>query len=189
LLGVTSLLLGLLTAVLAVAALLQVGPFDPTVNDYAQVMSPLLDDYDAWWDGSYGALVGELNSLCGPGSDGWRNQDVLLACNRYASQDCALLAAHCGADVEEMRQRVSELSVQAGQEGAKLRTSFDDVIPPADVALAHGRFLDCLQARVDDAELLGELARGELPAVPITAPVCQMFASAEDDVRRYMGGQ
>jgi hypothetical protein len=130
-----------------------------------------------------------LNSLCGPGSDGWRNRDVLLACSRYASLDCALLAAHCGDDVEEMRERVSELSAQAQREGKKLRAAFDDVLPPDDVALAHGRFLTCLQARVDDAGLLGELARGELPDAAVPVPVCQMFANAEDDVRRYMGSR
>ncbi len=189
LLGVAFLLLGLLTAAAAVAALRQVGPFNPTVHDYAQVMRPLLDDYDAWRDGSYGSLVGELNSLCGPGSDGWRNQDVLLVCSRYASLDCTLLAAHCGDDVEEMRERVSDLSVQAQQEGRKLQAVFDDVLPPDDVALAHRRFLTCLQARIDDAGQAGEMARGELLDGPISIPACQMFVNAEDDVRRYIGSR
>ena len=88
-----------------------------------------------------------------------------------------------------MRERVSELSTQAQQEGKKLQASFDDVAPPDDVALAHGRFLTCLQARVDDAGLLGEMARGALPDAAVPIPVCQMFANAEDDVRRYMGSQ
>jgi hypothetical protein len=180
-------ILGLLAATGAVMALLQTGPFDPTASDYADVMRPLLADYDAWWDGPYGALVNELNSLCGPGAQGWRNQDVLLTCSQHASVDCALLAAHCGADVEAMRERVGALSQQAQKAGGQLRAAFDDVVPPDDVALAHGRFLACLQEQVEGAGRAGDLARGDLPADPAPTPACQMFSEAEQNVRQYVG--
>ena len=180
-------ILGLLAAAGAVMALLQMGPFDPTANEYADVMRPLLDDYDAWWEGPYGALVNELNSLCGPGADGWRNQDVLLTCSQHAEVDCVLLAAHCGADVEAMRERVGALSQGAQKEGAQLRAAFANVAPPDDVALAHGRFLACLQEQVEGAGRAGDLARGDLPPGAPPVPACQMFSEAEENVRRYVG--
>jgi hypothetical protein len=181
------LVLGLLAAAGALMAFLQVGPFDPTTRNYAQAMRPLLEEYDAWWDGPYGALVGELSRLCGPGADGWRNQDVLLACSRYDALDCTLVAAHCGDDVEAMRERIGALSRQAQSAGAALQTALDEVAAPDDVALAHARFIACLQARVDDARRVGEMAQGRLPGGPISIPACQMFSTAEDEVQAYVG--
>jgi hypothetical protein len=181
------LVLGLLAAAGALMAFLQIGPFDPTTRNYADVMRPLLEDYDAWRDGPYGALVGELNRLCGPGADGWRNQDVLLACSRYDALDCALVAAHCGDDVEAMRERIGALSRQAQSAGATLRAALDEVVPPDDMALAHTRFIACLQARVDDAGRVGEMAQGQLPHDSIPIPACQMFSTAEEEVRGYVG--
>lgn len=189
-LGVTAfLLLGLLAVGVAGKALLRAAPFDPSRRNYANAMRPLLDDYDAWWDGPYGALTDELNSLCGPGADGWRNRDVLLNCSRYPSVDCALLAAHCGSDIDAMRERVEEVSREAGEAGQTLLAAFDAVSPPDGAALAHARFLACLQTRVADAKRIGKLARGESLTTLDHPPACQMFSAAEEEIRGYVGSQ
>jgi hypothetical protein len=182
------LVLGLLAAGVAVMAVLQRGPFSPTGSDYADAMRPLLADYEAWWYGPYGALVNELTSPCGPGADGWHNQDVLLVCSHYPAVDCALLAVHCGDDIDAMRELVDELSQETQQTGAALLVAFEAISPPDDVALAHARFLACLRARVADAGWTGVLARGESTAGPEHLPACQMFPNAEDEVRQYVGG-
>jgi len=183
----TLLALGLLAAGVAAVALLRLGPFDPTRRDYARAMQPLLAEYDSWWKGPQGALVDELNSLCGPGADGWRNLDVMTVCGAHPSLDCARLAAHCGADVEVMRARVDELSRKAQQAGRMLWEAFEAVSPPDEIALAHTRFLACLQAQIVDAGRAGRLARGEPLTVPDYASVCQIFSSAETEVLAYVG--
>jgi hypothetical protein len=179
---------GLLAVAVGLLLIFQVGPFDPSRRDYAGAMRPVLADYDAWWGGAYGALLNELNGFCGPTADGWRNQDVLLNCSRYPAVDCALLAAHCGSDVDAMRVRVAGLSREAQKAGRTLLTAFEAVSVPADVAPAHARFLACLRARVADAVWAGELARGGPPGGPDHVPACQMFPDAEDVVRQYVGG-
>jgi hypothetical protein len=181
--------LALLTVSTGAMFILRAGPFDPTGRDYASAMRPLLADYDAWWSGPYGALVSELNSFCGPAAGSWRNQDVLLNCGRYPSVDCALLAAHCESDVDVMRERVSELSLEAQKAGETLLTTLDAISPPDDIAVAHARFLACLQARVIEAGRVGEVARGESPSGSAPLPAHQMFSTAEDEVRQYVDSQ
>jgi hypothetical protein len=179
--------LGLLAASVAVVAALQSGLFDPARRSYESAMRPLLTGYDVWWEGPQGELVDELNSLCGPGADGWRNRDVLAACSAHPSVDCTLLAAHCGSDVEALRQGIGELSQAAYQEGEVLLEAFAALSPPAEVAQAHVRFLACLQARVAAAGDVRGLARGEPLATPGDLSPCQMFPSAEAQVRAYVG--
>jgi len=179
--------LGLLTASVAVVAALQSGLFDPARRSYESAMRPLLIGYDAWWGGAQGALVDELNSLCGPAADGWRNRDVLAACSAHPSVDCTLLATHCGSDVEALRQGIGELSRAAHREGEVLLEALAAISPPADVGLAHARFLACLQARVADAGDVRALARGEPLAAPRDLSACQMFPAAEAQVRAYVG--
>lgn len=179
--------LGLLAAGVAAVALLRLGPFDPTRRDYANAMQPLLAEYNVWWKGPQGALVDQLDSLCGPEADGWRNLDVLTVCSTHPSVDCARLAVHCGADVEVMRARVDELSGKAQQAGRALQEAFEAISPPGEIALAHTRFLACLQAQIVDAGRAGRLARGEPLTVPDYASACQMFPSAETEVLAYVG--
>jgi len=179
--------LGLLAAGVAVVALLRLGPFDPTRRDYADAMLPLLAEYDAWWKGPQGALVDELNSSCGPGADGWRNMDVMTVCGAYPSLDCTRLAAHCGADVEDMRARVDEVSRDVQDAGRALLAAFKAIAPPDEIALDHARFLACLQARVVDAGRAGRLARGESSTLPDHPSACQLFSSAETEVQAYVG--
>lgn len=180
-------LLGLLAASVAVIAFMQLGIFDPTKRAYADAMEPLLAKYDAWWEGPQGALVKELSSFCGPGADGWRNEDILHACSSTPSVDCALLAAHCRADVGAMREKVEELSHEVQETGDALLSDFSTISPPDDIALSHAHFLACLQARVAEAGRVVELARGEPLANPDHLPACQIFVSAEAEVRAYVG--
>jgi hypothetical protein len=184
---VALLTLGLLAAGVAAVALLRLGPFDPTRRDYADAMRPLLAEYDAWWKGPQGALVDELNSACGPGADGWRNLDVMSVCGAHPSMDCTRLAAHCGADVDEMRARVDEVSREAQRAGRALFVAFQAISPPDEIALAHTRFLACLQARVAEAGRSGRLARGESLTLPDHPSACQLFSSAETQVQAYVG--
>jgi hypothetical protein len=184
---VALLALGLLAAGVAIVALLHRGPFDPTRRDYADAMLPLLADYDAWWKGPQGALVDELNSSCGPGADGWRNLDVMTVCGAHPSLDCTRLATHCGADVEEMRARVDGVSREAQQAGRALLAAFKAISPPDEIALAHARFLACLQARVAEAGRTGRLARGESSGLPDRPSACQLFSFAETQVLAYVG--
>jgi hypothetical protein len=184
---VALLLLGLLAASAAIMAVLQVGVFNPTKLDYARAMRPLLAEYDAWWAGPQGNLVEELDDFCGPGADGWRNQDVLRVCSLNPALDCALLVAHCGADVEAMRKQVTELSRAAQESGTALVSDFAAVSPPDEIALAHTRFVACVRARVADAVRVGGLARGESLVRRDDSPTCQMFAFAEAEVRAYVG--
>jgi hypothetical protein len=178
--------LGLLVVAIAAMFVLRIGPFDPSRRDYASAMRPVLADYEAWWDGPYGALVEDLSRLCGPTADGWRNRDVLLSCGRYPALDCALVAAHCGSDVEALRERIAQLSQETQQAGRALLAMLDDVVPPDDVAPAHVHFLTCLQAQVAEAAQMGELADGE-PATGLDRiPACQMFPHAEEQVRQYV---
>jgi hypothetical protein len=178
--------LGLLVAAIAAMFVLRIGPFDPSRRDYASAMRPVLADYEAWWDGPYGALVTDLNRLCGPTADGWRNRDVLLSCGRYPALDCALVAAHCGSDIDAMRERVAQLSQEAQQTGQTLLATFDDIVPPDDVAPAHAHFLACLQAQVADVTQMDELANGRPATRRENTPACQMFPHAEEQVRRYV---
>jgi hypothetical protein len=178
--------LGLLAASVAVVAALQTSLFDPARRGYVNAMRPLLTEYDAWWDGAQGALVDTLNSLCGPEADGWRNRDVLAACSSYPAVDCTLLGAHCGSDVETLREQIDQLSRAAQREGGVLLQAFAAISPPADVALVHARFLACLQARVSAAASTGKLARGDPAAAPGDLSACQMFPSAEAEVRAYV---
>jgi hypothetical protein len=179
--------LGLLAAGVAVVAALQTDLFDPARRDYENALRPLLTEYDAWWEGAQGALVGTLNSLCGPEADGWRNRDALAACSSYPAVDCTLLGAHCGSDVEALREQIDQLSRAAQREGRVLVEGFAAITPPADVALAHARFQACLQARVAEAASAGKLARGEPLAAPGDLSACQMFPSAEAEIRAYVG--
>jgi hypothetical protein len=183
------LFLGLLAAAVAVMAILQVGLFDPTRREYERAMRPLLTEYDVWWDGPQGALFDELNSRCGPGADGWSNRDVLLTCSTHPTVDCGRLVAHCGADVEAMRERVDALSRDVQMTGRTLLASFDGISPPDDIVLAHSRFLSCLESQVADADRVGRLARGEPAADSDHVPACQMFSSAEAEVQAYVGSQ
>jgi hypothetical protein len=183
------LVLGLLAAAVAIIAVLRVGPFDPTRRNYARAMRPVLADYEAWWAGPQGALVAELSHLCGPGSEGWRNRDVLFTCNAHPTVDCVLLTAHCGTDVEAMRKQVAALAVEAGQTGQELLTAFGAISPPDDVALAHGRFVACLRARVAEAERINRLARGASLVNPDQPSACQLFSSAEAEVESYVKNQ
>jgi len=185
--GAICLLLGLGAAAVAALALLGIGPFNRGDPVYTQAMRPLLEAYDNWWAGPYGALVDELNSLCGPDADGWTNRDVLLVCSQQPEVDCALLAAHCGTDVAAMRERVSTLSSQAQTTGNALFEELGATLPPDDVALAHRRFLDCLAAQITAAEQAGGLARGELSSELPVVPACQMFPAAEQEVWAYVG--
>ena len=185
---ITLLLLGVLAASVAVIAVTRTGVFDPHINEYADVMRPLLAEYDAWWEGTQGRLVEELNRLCGADADGWRNRDVLLSCSSIPSVDCALLAAHCGGDVEEMRERVDELAREAQRTGEALLAHFNRVSPPDDITLSHTRFLVCLQEQVTQAGQVSGLARGEPLSDPVTPPACQMFSSAEAEVRAHVNG-
>jgi hypothetical protein len=181
--------LGLLAAAVVVVALLQTDLFNPAKRQYASVMRPLLAEYDAWRQGPRGALVGELNSLCGPKADGWRNRDVLLTCNSHPSADCVLLAAHCDADIEMMRAHVDDLSRAAREAGAALLESFAAVSPPDEIALAHARFLACLEARVADTERVGGLARSAPVPSAEGLSACQIFPSAEMEVLVYVGSR
>jgi hypothetical protein len=183
------LVLGLLAAAVALIAILRVGPFDPTRRNYARAMRPVLADYEAWWAGSQGALFAELSQVCGPGSEGWRNRDVLFTCNAHPTADCALLAAHCGTDIEAMRKQVATLAVEAAGTGQELLAAFGAISPPDDVALAHGRFVACLRARVADAERINRLARGASLVNPDQPSACQLFSSAEAEVEIYVQNQ
>ena len=113
-------LVGLLAAAAAAVVVLQSGILDTEKREYATAMRPLLADYDAWWTGPKGALVTELNSLCGSGAEGWRNSDVLYTCSVHTALDCELLAAHCDADIEAMRGEISQLSREAQRTGSSL---------------------------------------------------------------------
>jgi hypothetical protein len=181
------LLLGLGAATVAALALLRIGPFNPGDQTYIQAMRPLLEKYDNWWAGPYGALVGELNSLCGPDADGWTNRDVLVVCSQQPALDCSLLAAHCGTDIEAMRERVSTLSSQAQTAGNALFEELTATLPPDDVAVAHRRFLDCLRSQIDAAGQAEMLARGELSSELPVVPACQIFPAAEQEVWAYVG--
>ncbi len=178
--------LGVLAAGVAVMAFLRVGLFDPAKRDYATAMRPLLTEYDAWWDGPQGALFDELNNSCGPGADGWSNLDVLLTCNTYPAMDCAHLVSHCGSDVEAMRERAEELAREVQKTGRALLADFDAISPPEEIALAHTRFLACLQARLADAERVAQLGQGEASATNANLPLCQMFPSAEAEIQAYI---
>jgi hypothetical protein len=179
--------LGLLAAGVAAVAALRLGPFDPIRRDYANAMLPLLAQYDAWWRGPQGALVDELNRACGPGADGWRNLDVMSVCGARPSMDCTRLAAHCRADVDEMRARVDEVSREAQRAGRALLLAFQAISPPDEIALAHTRFLACLQARVADAGRAGRMARGESLTLVDHPSACRLFSSAEMEVQAYVG--
>jgi hypothetical protein len=181
--------LGLLAGAGVVVTLLQSDLFNPAKRQYASVVRPLLAEYDAWRQGPRGALISELNSLCGPGADGWRNRDVLLACNSHPTVDCGLLVAHCDADIEMMRAQVDDLSRAAREAGAVLLESFAAISPPDEIALAHARFLACLEARVADTERAGGLARSVPVAFPDGLSACQIFPSAETEVLDYVGSQ
>ena len=86
-----------------------------------------------------------------------------------------------------MRAQVYELSREAQRIGKVLLKDLGAVSPPDDIALAHARFLACLQARVADAGRVGRLVRGEALTVPASPPACQMFSSAEVEVQAYVG--
>ena len=181
--------LGLLVIGVGAMAVLRVGPFGGSERDYASAMRPLLADYDAWWGGPYGALLNELNGFCGPTADGWLNQDVLLNCSLYPAVDCALLAAHCGGDVDAMRERVDELSREAQNKAQALLAALDAISPPNDIASAHAHFVACLQAQAANTDQMGDLARGGSPVGSDLAPACQMFPDAEERVRWYVDGR
>jgi hypothetical protein len=181
------LILGILAATVALLAVLQVGVFNPRKRNYAHAMRPVLAAYDAWWVGAQGPLVSQLSSLCGPGANGWRNRDVLITCNSNPSVECARLAAHCGADVEAMREQIEELSQKARQTGEALIAEFDTVSPPDEIASSHQRFVACLEERVTDAGQVSKLARGELMSAQDDVPICRMFSSAEAELRSYIG--
>lgn len=183
------LVLGLAAAGVAVAAARQVGPFDPTKRDYANAMHPLLSEYEAWWQGSQGILIDELNSPCGPRADGWRNRDILVACSTYASEDCALLAAQCEVDVEAMREQIDEMSQEVQETGAALLAAFGAISAPDDIAVAHTRFLACLRAQVAHAGRVSALARSEKPVDLDYPPACQMFPNAEAEMQAYVINQ
>jgi hypothetical protein len=150
-------------------------------------MRPLLDEHEAWWTGPQGKLTGELSSLCGPDSDGWRNRDVLILCSSHPIADCAALASHCEVDIEAMRKNVADLSQKARNTGSALLAALDEISPPDDISLDHKRFLACLQAQVTYATQVRRLARGELRSDPDLPTACQVFTSAEINVREYVG--
>jgi hypothetical protein len=180
------LLLGLAAAAVAILAIIQTDLFDPSRRAYVAEMEPMLEGYQAWWEGPLGELADELYGLCESGSDGWRNYDVLISCNTYPEVACAHLAAHCGTGIEAMRERVDRLASQARRSGEALLASFEDVTPPEPIAAAHDQFLLCVRWRVAEAERLVRLARGELAGDPTLAPACQMFSSAEAEVEAYI---
>jgi hypothetical protein len=181
------LILGLLAASVAVFAALRIGVFDPSKQEYAQAMHPLMAQYDDWWAGPQGALVEKLNNFCGPTADGWRNRDVLTTCNSIRDVECAQLTAHCDTDVEAMRERVEALAQEARRAGQSLLSEFAQVSPPDEIASSHHRFLACLRARIADADRTAKLARGEPVSNPDDRPICQMFASADAELRTYIG--
>jgi hypothetical protein len=181
------LILGILAAIVALLAVLQVGVFNPSKRNYAHAMRPVLAAYDAWWAGAQGPLVSQLSSMCGPGADGWRNRDVLITCNSNPSIECAHLAAHCGTDIEAMREQIEELSQNARQMGEALIAEFDAVSPPDEIAASHQRFAACLEERVTETGQVSKLARGEWVSARDDLPVCQMFSSAEAELRSYIG--
>lgn len=179
--------LGLLAAGLAVAAFLQTDLRDPAKRDYADAMRAILDAHDAWWEGPQGALIAKVNSSCGPGADGWRNQDVLRTCNAYPTLDCSLLAAHCGVDIKAMRKQVERLAKEAQESGRDILVALEAVSPVTEIATAHARFSSCIEARLNDAERIGRLARGEPVTDQVTPSVCQVFSSAETEVQVFVG--
>ena len=183
----------LLAAALAVVAMafliIQFKPFDPTTRNYANAMRPLLETYTAWWDGPYGALVGELTGLCGPGADGWHNRDVLLNCSRYPSIDCSHLAAHCESDIEAMRRRVTRLAQEAERVGTGLLSDLQAIDPPPEIAQDHVHFIGCLETQLANAGWAGSVAGGETAPRPDALPVCQMFPTAEQALLQYVNGQ
>lgn len=186
LLRLVLLISGLLIVALVALYVLGLGPVDAERSNYAETMDPLLVDYDDWWAGAYGELLNQLESFCGPAADGWRNQDILLVCGRYAPEDCELFAGHCQVDVGEIRERVIALSQEANDTGDRLWEAFSQVSPPEPIETAHTRFLACLRSRVMEAVRAGELARnGRLPE-PEMVPACQMFPAAEKEVRSYV---
>jgi hypothetical protein len=182
-------LLGLLAAAAAAVVVVQSGVLDSDKSEYAAAMRPLLADYDAWWAGPQGALVSELNSLCGSGAEGWRNSDVLYACSAHGALDCELLAAHCEADIETMRSEINQLSREAQRMGASLVETLDEVAPPDEIAAAHTGFRRCVQSQVSEADRIAKMARGEDSADSSMVPECQIFSAAETEVREYIASQ
>jgi hypothetical protein len=181
------LLMGVLAAGAAIVAVKQSGIFDPVKREYVSEMRQLLTDYEAWWEGPQGTLVNELNRLCGPATDGWRNRDVLQTCSSHPSVDCDLLGAHCGTDIEAMRTEVRALSREVQKSGEILYSAIEVVTPPDDVAQAHTRFLACIQSRLDGAARINELARGASLTDPDQLSACRVFSSAEMEIRAYIG--
>jgi hypothetical protein len=182
-------LLGLLMATAAAVVVWQSGILDSGKREYATTMRPLLADYDAWWAGPQGTLVTELNRLCGSGSEGWRNSDVLYACNAHAGLDCELLAAHCEADIEAMRERIGRLAREAQRTGASLVDALDEVTPPEEIAAAHAGLRRCVQSQVDDAARIARLVRGENPGDSAAVSECESDPYAEAEVRAYVASQ
>jgi hypothetical protein len=181
------LVLGLLALALALLVLLRAGLLDPERRAYVRAMRPVLEAHEAWWAGPQGALVTELDTLCGPTAGDWRNRDVLQACSQHADVDCAHLAAHCGGDVDAMRAHVADLSQETRQQGQALLEALEGVTPPSDIASAHAHFLACLRAELADAARAGQLAQGYIPSATEMLPPCELFASAEEEIRAYAG--
>jgi hypothetical protein len=179
---------GLVAAGVALATLLDTNLLDPARREYSRSMQPLLEAYDAWWDGPQGELVAALDNPCGPDANDWRNADVLVACSRYPAVACTRLARHCGDDVEEMREQVQALARQAGAEGRALLRDLEVISPPAQIASAHAHLAGCLRAQVAEADRVGDLAQGEPRGAVDAPPACAMFPSAEQEVRAYVNG-
>lgn len=182
-------LLGLLMAAAAAVVVWRSGILDSDKREYATTMRPLLAEYDAWWAGPQGTLVTELNRLCGSGSEGWRNSDVLYACNAHAGLDCELLAAHCEADIEVMREEMDRLAREAQRTGSSLVDALDEVIPPEEIAAAHAGFRRCVQSQVDDAARIAKMVRGENPSDSGVVSECETDPYAEAEVRAYVASQ
>jgi hypothetical protein len=85
-----------------------------------------------------------------------------------------------------MREQVVILSREVRKKGTELLKALNAISPPDNIALAHGRFATCIQTQVADADRAGKLARGEMLADPDYPPACQMFSSAEEEIREYM---
>jgi hypothetical protein len=88
-----------------------------------------------------------------------------------------------------MRGEINELSREAQKAGASLVETLDEVSPPEEIAAAHTGFRRCVQSQVDDAARIAKLARGENLADSSVVPECQIFSSAETEVRDYVTSQ